>query len=271
MKKSLFIAAFTVCGWVVPACVIAAPAPVKEVLEQGGFYIGRVNAGDKVYLNKKPVFVGKDGYFGIGFDRLAGKSQTLKICTVDKACTEQVLSLKKRDYVVQQVRGVSNKHVNPDPEQTKRVEADNAAVVAVRKRVNDGADFRLGFKLPIDAQTSGVYGSRRLYNGEERSWHKGHDLAAPVGTPVKAPAGGVVRMTRDTFMAGNLLVLDHGLGFYTVYAHLNKFKVKVGQRVEQGDVIAEVGTTGRSTGPHLHWGMYWQNVAIDPILWVTGK
>ncbi|MBI1309087.1 MAG: peptidoglycan DD-metalloendopeptidase family protein [Proteobacteria bacterium] len=154
------------------------------------------------------------------------------------------------------------------------IAADNKAigaarVVAERHDEKQYGDFAKPFLLPVKGGvTSGVFGSRRTYNGEEHSWHRGHDLAAPRGTEVRAPAAGVVRLARMTFLTGNLLMLDHGAGVTSVYAHLAKMNVKVGDKVVAGQVIGRVGTTGRSTGPHLHWGMYWQNHPIDPILWV---
>ena len=121
---------------------------------------------------------------------------------------------------------------------------------------------------PVAGPRTGVFGSQRLYNGQERSWHNGVDWAAAVGTPVRAPADGVVRLTRDTFMSGNLVMLDHGLGVSTVYAHLDRMDVRVGQRLQQGDVLGTVGTTGRSSGPHLHWGVFWGETPLDPLLWL---
>jgi murein DD-endopeptidase MepM/ murein hydrolase activator NlpD len=116
---------------------------------------------------------------------------------------------------------------------------------------------------------TGVYGSRRLYGGEERSWHKGHDFAVPRGTPIHAPADGIVTMAAMTFFNGNLVIIDHGDRLFTIYAHLSAMDVKPGDKVRRGQLIGKVGTTGRSTGPHLHWGVYWQNMAIDPILLVN--
>jgi murein DD-endopeptidase MepM/ murein hydrolase activator NlpD len=105
-----------------------------------------------------------------------------------------------------------------------------------------------------------------LYGGEERDWHKGHDFAVPTGTPVYAPAAGVVTLAQLTFFNGNLIILDHGDRLFTIYAHLSEMNVKPGGKVKAGQLIGRVGTTGRSSGPHLHWGAYWQNLAIDPIL-----
>lgn len=241
-------------------------------LEQAGYLAGMVTPGTKVYLDGEPVWVGEKGQMMVAFDRMAKPKMVLKICETGKTCAQRELTLKQRTYEVQNVRGIPAKTVNPDPKHLERMKGDNAAIggarsTAVAKAGDNDAFLRL-FKLPIEGVTTGVFGSRRTYNGEERSWHKGRDFAAPIGTPVKAPADGVVRLARDTFMNGNIVLLDHGGGMTTAYAHLNKMLVKPGDVVKEGDVFAEVGNTGRSSGPHLHWGAYWKNMAIDPMLWV---
>jgi murein DD-endopeptidase MepM/ murein hydrolase activator NlpD len=156
--------------------------------------------------------------------------------------------------------------------------ADNAAIAAARRatlaaatrgEVAGGLGFLERFRRPSVGPITGVYGSARLFDGAERSWHKGVDYAAPTGTPVVAPAAGVVRLARSTFMSGNLVMLDHGANLTSLYAHLDTMAVKVGQVVQAGDRLGTVGTTGRSSGPHLHWGLYVGPVALDPQFWVA--
>jgi biotin carboxyl carrier protein len=253
----------------------SAPVPtVRGVLEQGGFWVGQAAPGSTAKLNGEPLWVRKDGLVVVGFPRDAGIEQKLEVCAPDADCQTQTLNVKIRKFVTQNVTKVPPKTVEPSPAELKQMEADNAATQAARDiamKSRSWEEFALlkGATLPIDVPTSGVFGSRRTYNGQERSWHKGHDLAAKTGTPVKAPADGTVRLARLTFMSGNLIMLDHGAGVTTVYAHLSHMDVKPGDKVKRGQVIGKVGTTGRSSGPHLHWGLYWQNVAIDPMLWVV--
>lgn len=268
----------SMAGGLLAAGNVAAETPqltvVHEALEQAGFLVGTVPVGSKVTLDGKALWVGPKGEVVMGFDREAKPEAVLKICDADKACESETLQIEQRTYVTQNVKGIPPKTVEPNPDEVKLVEADNIATAAARTVAAKNADARFafmdGFKKPIDGPTptSGVFGSRRTYNGQERSWHKGHDFAAKTGTPIQAPADGTVRLARRTFMSGNLIMLDHGGGVTTVYAHLSEMGVKVGDEVKEGDVIGKVGTTGRSSGPHLHWGAYWQNVAIDPILWV---
>ena len=269
-------------GWLVMAMMAmvggvgaVAPQVVRQDLQPGGFYVAQVPPNSRVTLNGEAVETGPKGELVVGFDRNAKPEQVLKVCGTEAACTETRLRLKPRSYVTQNVTKVPAKTVEPDAAQVARVKADNAATAAARAKAKAAARWRQAymdaFVLPLEARTSGVFGSRRTYNGQERSWHKGHDLAAPTGTAVRAPAGGIVRLARDTFMSGNLIMLDHGGGLTSVYAHLDAMDVAVGDEVKARESIGKVGTTGRSSGPHLHWGMYWQNTAIDPILWVSTK
>ena len=116
---------------------------------------------------------------------------------------------------------------------------------------------------------SGVYGSQRVLNGEPRAPHRGVDIAAPAGTPVGAMADGVVSLAApDMYFTGNTVMIDHGYGLHSVYAHLSRLLVKVGQTVRKGQPVGRVGATGRATGPHLHWGVYWFDRALDPALLV---
>lgn len=273
MRKVILSA---VAGLLVAGNALADAAGITEVrsaMEQGGFYVAKVPVGSTVMLNETSLWVGPKGEVVIGFDRNQKPKAKLKVCDVVGQCTIKTLTVAARDFKTQNVKGIPPKTVDPSPAETQRTEDDAKATAAARAKAVEGASWRVafmdGFKLPVQGPTSGVYGSRRTYNGQERSWHKGHDLAAKTGTPVYAPADGIVRLARDTFMSGNLIMLDHGGAITTVYAHLDSMNVKVGDTVTVGQLIGKVGTTGRSSGPHLHWGAYWQNVAIDPILWVV--
>lgn len=246
---------------------------VRSALVQGGFLVGEVAPGSKVTLDGQPLWVGPKGEVVIGFDREAKSKVVIEVCERPAMCVRKELKVAKRAFKTQNVKGVPPKSVDPNPAEEAQMAEDNKATQAAKDKALEGASWRVafmdGFALPVDGPTSGVFGSRRTYNGQERSWHKGHDLAAKTGTPVHAPADGIVRLARSTFMSGNLIMLDHGGAITTVYAHLDEMDVKVGDTVKAGEVIGKVGTTGRSSGPHLHWGAYWKNVPIDPILWVA--
>ena len=249
---------------------------VRQSLQQGGYLLATVPLSSTVTLGGQTVPVIPDGqgraHILLGFDRFEPATRWLKVCSAPAVCTSKKLTIATRTYATQNVRGAPKAKVEPDAAALKRMAADNRAIGVARSvAVANAADndgFRQIFKKPSVGPTSGVYGSRRLFDGKERSWHKGHDYAAPTGTPVYAPASGTVRLARDTFMNGNLVMIDHGARLTSVYAHLNKIAVRDGQQVQVGDKLGEVGSTGRSSGPHLHWGMYVNGVAIDPVLWL---
>ena len=128
-------------------------------------------------------------------------------------------------------------------------------------------DFAQAFIWPVQGRISGRFGNQRVYNGTPKSPHSGMDIAAANGTPVKAPAAGIVTFASPSlYLTGGTVVIDHGAGVSSNFLHLSRIDVKVGDRVEQGQVFAAVGATGRATGPHLHWGMNWFDVRIDPLL-----
>jgi exodeoxyribonuclease VII large subunit len=260
---------FVTSAWAAPQ-IKPVVKPVRSSLQQGGFFIGEVAPDTKVYFHNKEVDVNPDGRFFVGFDRFEPVDATLKACQ-GKNCVTLPLTLTQRTYQVQNIVGVPPKTVNPGPAELKQAKIDTAHIIAARSKASTLTAFEHPLAEPITVHyvNTGVYGSRRLYGGEERSWHKGHDFAVPRGTPIHAPADGIVTMAAMTFFNGNLVIIDHGDRLFTIYAHLSAMDVKPGDKVRRGQLIGKVGTTGRSTGPHLHWGVYWQNMAIDPILLVN--
>lgn len=269
MKALMWVVALLMAGG-----VQAQELAVKEVrssLQQGGFYIGKTVPGAKVVYDGKTQTANAQGHFILGFDRDVAPEQRFEVCAGTPAsCVKQTVLVEPREFKKQPIKGVSNKHVNPDPKQQAQLAADSKAIKTARAKITASDAFAGAFARPIagDVPISGVYGSSRTYNGEERSWHRGADFAAPTGTPVLAPAEGTVTLAQFTFMNGNLVVLDHGQGLYTIYAHLDSMSVAQGEKVTRGKAIGKVGTTGRSTGPHLHWGVYWNQMALDPLLFL---
>lgn len=240
-------------------------------LVQGGFVFGQTTPYAKVSIEGESTQSGADGTFTFGLNRNLPEAVTLEITTKDKT-EKQVLFIKQRTYKTQKINGIPSRKVTPNAEDMKHIQSDSAQIKDAR---NHFSDLKFIFEkpiLPASGPKSGVYGSRRVFNGEERSWHKGMDIAAPTGANVVAPIGGVVRLALPlSFFNGNLIILDHGYNLMTIYAHLNSMNVKTGETVQKGDIIGTVGQTGRATGPHLHWGLYWKNMALDPELWVQGN
>lgn len=251
--------------------VFAKDFQYSGALTQGGYITGKINpeyelyvpgTGRKVYL---PITT--DGRFFYGLERHTPASIDFELRTKNGEVVQTIpLIITPRDFPTEIIKGVPQKTVTPDPEQVARSRKDSAGITAARSQLTDQLTDTSCFNEPAQGRHSGFYGSRRTYNGAERSWHKGLDIAAPTGTPVAAPMAGQVTFAGDTFFNGNLIIIDHGLQLFTIYAHLDRMDVQVGDVVTKGRQIGLVGTTGRSTGPHLHWGAYWRNTAIDPQL-----
>ncbi len=240
-------------------------------LVQGGLLFGDAPADHRVLLDGEAVPRSADGRFLVGFARDEVAARTLTVIAPDGERFERELVPAERAFEIQRIDGLPPSKVTPDPESLERIRAEAAMTRAARERVDDRTDFADGFIWPMTGPITGVYGSQRILNGEPRSPHWGIDIAAPTGTPVRAPAGGIVTLTHDDmYFSGGTLLIDHGLGLSSAFLHLHRILVEEGQRVEQGDVIAEVGATGRVTGPHLDWRMNLGATRVDPGLLLPG-
>ncbi len=251
--------------WSWPATAIAIE--LEGSLTQGGFAIGQAAPGSTVSLDGRPVRVAEDGTFIIGFGRRAANKAKLKILNVDGRAQTKMLSIKSRRYRISRIDGLPSRKVTPKPEDLKRIRAESALIKKIRRRDTAEAYFRSQFMWPAQGRISGVYGSQRILNGKPRRPHMGVDIAGPKGTPVMAMTDGVVTMVhQNMFFTGKTLMIDHGHGLQSVYAHLNAIAVAEGQAVKKGDVIGQIGATGRTTAPHLHWGVSWFATRLDPAL-----
>lgn len=176
-----------------------------------------------------------------------------------------------KDYEAQHIRLKNQKHVTPDPEQVKRYQREYEEQMKAYSSFRAVMPSNISLDRPVQGRLSSPFGLRRFFNGEERNPHSGLDFAVPHGTPVKAPADGVITIVADYFFNGKTVFIDHGQGLITMYCHLSEFDVKVGDVVSRGQVIARVGATGRATGPHLHWNVSLNNARVDPALFIQGK
>ena len=237
-------------------------------VSQGALVIGRVVPGSHVEYAGRRLRVSAYGsvVFGVGRDE-KGPLQ-VRVVRPDGTRQTVAIAVTARDWPVERVNGVPPKTVNPPPQIAKRIAREQAQVTAARERDDPRTDFAQAFIWPVRGRISGRFGNARVYNGQAAgSGHSGMDIAVPTGTPVKAPAAGVVTFAApDLYLTGGTVLLDHGFGVSSNFLHLSRLYVKVGDRVEQGQLIGAVGATGRATGPHLHWGMNWFNVRIDPLL-----
>ncbi len=181
-----------------------------------------------------------------------------------RVVAEVRVQVRSRAYGVQKIR-VDPRMVSPRGEDAERVEREARLIRSVLGTTTPRRLWAGGFSLPAQGPVSGPFGVRRVYNGTPRGYHSGLDIAAPRGSPVRAAASGRVALARELYYTGNTVFLDHGLGLYTAYFHMDTLSVREGQRVGAGTVLGTVGSTGRSTGPHLHWGVYVAGVKVDPL------
>jgi len=234
---------------------------------QGGLIFGACGSPCSVSLDDNPVMVSPDGHFVIGFDRDETGARVLRVREAGAAEQSSSLLVAKREFPIERVEGLPPETITPDPAALERIRQEAQMVESARARRDPRTDYAEGFAWPALGRISGVYGSQRILNGEPRRPHYGVDIAAPTGTPVHAPAAGVVTLAYDDmYFSGGTLVLDHGQGLSSSFLHLSRILVESGATVRKGDVIAEVGATGRASGPHLDWRMNWLDRRVDPQL-----
>ena len=242
----------------------AEPYALKGAWEQGAVLIGTTTPGAKIALDGRSLQVSPEGLFVFGLDRDAKPAAELRIKLPGAPEVVETHDIARREWDIQPIDGLPPKLVNPPPETEKRIAREQALIGAVKKRDTARIDFATPFTWPALGRISGVFGSQRILNGTPKSPHYGVDVAVPIGTPVQAPAGGIVSLAEpDLYFTGGTLIIDHGHGLQSILVHLSKLLVKPGDVVTQGQLVAESGMTGRATGPHLHWGLYWFDEHVD--------
>ena len=237
----------------------------SHMLEQGSLVVGKAQSGARVSVDGKNVAVSAGGTFTFGFAYDQTKAAMVALSYADGTQETRVVAPVIRKYEIQSITGLPEKFVTPPPEELERIHHEGALIANARTRDTEGTWFADGFDWPVHGIISSVFGSQRILNGVPKAPHLGVDIAAPEGTPIRAPAGGIVSLTGDDFYYdGNITLLDHGQGVSTCYVHQSKLLVKAGDVVKRGDVIGLVGMTGRATGPHLHWGLNLFQLKLDP-------
>ena len=274
-KPSKALAAAWLCGSLALCLAsreVSAATTITGEPIQGGLIFGRTAPGSEARLDGKSIMVSADGDFVLGFDRDETGQRVLKVSAPGQAEEVFTFDVKMREYQIERVDGLPPSTVKPDPVQEARIANEAAQVSAARARVDDRSDYLGGFMWPARGRISGVYGSQRILNGEPKRPHYGLDIAGPTGTPVYAPAAGIVTLAHPAmFLSGGTLVLDHGQGLSSTFLHLSELLVTSGTSVKQGDKIALMGATGRASGPHLDWRMNWLDRKVDPELLLEGK
>ena len=233
---------------------------------EGGLMIARTAPDNRVTLDDAAIPVAPDGLFIVGFHRDSDLPVTIGITTADGTSQLTVLTPQQRSYQIQRIDGLQKNMVTPPENVIARIKSDQAAVAAARQTPAAAGDFWRGIDWPVTGRISGVFGSQRILNGQPRQPHYGIDIAVPKGTPVRAPASGLVTLVKDLYFSGWTVIINHGLGLNSTFLHLDSTAISGGDTVQRGSIIGTVGSTGRSTGPHLDWRLDWQGRRIDASL-----
>lgn len=266
----LFLAA--AAAWALPAKIQSVPGGIALV-ELGEF-------GPKppeVFFENRAVRVERTkggewaALVGVSLSAKPGSALAVTHREQGGAVVHTVFPVGKRDYPEQRIRIDQDRYVHPSPQELARITRESARLRAALEGFSNDRVSPLGLSRPVQGRVSGAFGLRRFFNDEPRSPHSGLDLAAARHTPVKAAQAGRVALVDDFFFCGRFVLLDHGQGFHTLYCHLEKTAVKEGQGVKSGAKIGTVGSSGRATGPHLHWGVSLNGVWVDPAYLLTSS
>jgi murein DD-endopeptidase MepM/ murein hydrolase activator NlpD len=228
---------------------------------QGHYILGKTNPGTKIFIDKKNVKVSSDGYFVFGI----GKDRKFDV-TITENNKKIIKKILKRKYNIQRIDGLEESKVTPPESVYKRIKEENNKIGEARAINSNLPFFKDQFIMPVKGIISGVYGSQRILNGKPKWPHYGIDIAAKQGTMIKSSGAGIVTMAEeDLYYTGGTIIMDHGHGISTIYSHLESVIVSVGDKINQGDIIGTVGSTGRSTGPHLDFRVNWFQTRLDPM------
>ena len=232
---------------------------------QGHFIIGKTDPTAKIIIDKKKVKVSDDGFFVFGLDR--DRKFDLTITKIVNGKKDKIIKkVLKRKYNIQRIDGLEESKVTPPESVYKRIKEENNKIGEARAINSDLPFFKNQFIMPVEGIISGVYGSQRILNGKPKWPHYGIDIAAKQGTMIKSSGSGIVTMAEDDlYYTGGTIIMDHGHGISTIYSHLENVMVSVGDKINQGDIIGTVGSTGRSTGPHLDFRVNWFQTRLDPM------
>lgn len=243
----------------------------------GGIAIVKLNAisetvdNPEAYFKNHRVLVRKndthwEAIVGLPLSIKAGIHK-LKVKYKNKTLHKE-FSVADKKYKTQHITLKNKRMVNPYAKDMDRIIKEKKIIINALKQWSEQENVQTHFILPVEGRLSSPFGLKRFFNNQPRKPHSGLDIAAPEGAIIKAPADGRVINTGNYFFNGNTVFLDHGQGLITMFCHMNAINIKEGATVKQGDVIGEVGMTGRVTGPHLHWSVSLNNTRIEPKLFL---
>lgn len=238
---------------------------VQTPLTQGAFIYGTLNPDETVILYDHILKADKNGRFIGALPVYADKSIDF-IIKKGKQIHKKTFSVTQRLWHEEIVNGLPPKKVTPDNSDQKRIQQESQLLKKARKS-SEYTNFPICFNHPVTnyKRISSEFGSKRILNGIKTTGHSGTDYAAPIGTIITAPADGLVKLVHpNMFFSGKTILIDHGFGIFSSYSHLDSINVKTGQFIKRGEQIGTIGTTGRSTGPHLHFTLSWYEIRVDP-------
>jgi murein DD-endopeptidase MepM/ murein hydrolase activator NlpD len=253
----------------VTCCVSAAWAAPEDSRRPGGVAIIDVGSAKlampDVSFDNRPVLVMQDAdrwkaVVGIPLDTDPGPT------TVSANGIKVTVTIIEHGYTEQRITVANQSYVTPDQEQLDRIGRERRIIDGALNNFRDVPVTGISLAAPVDGPRSSSFGKRRFFNDQPRAPHKGMDISAAQGVPIKAPRDGVVTATGDYFFNGNTVIIDHGQGYVTMYCHLSEISAEEGRTVATGETIGAVGATGRVTGPHLHFGTYLNGTAVDPAI-----
>ena len=245
------------------------PAAIRlaDSVQPGGLVIGKAAAGSAVHVDDRRIRVSGDGRFVFGVGRDAKGTIDVRIKPPQGNEIKRIVGISERDYKIQRIDGLPSRKVEPNPDDQAKIEEDWILLNRAKSMDSDALAFADKAVWPVIGPISGVFGSQRILNGKPKSPHRGVDVAASHGTAVSAMLDGIVTIaTEDMYFTGGTVMVDHGHGVQSLYAHLASIDVQVGQRLTRGEPLGTIGSTGRATGPHLHLSLYWFRTALDPAL-----
>ncbi|WP_234989972.1 M23 family metallopeptidase [Altererythrobacter xiamenensis] len=253
----------------------SAPEPAPHFsyageLTQGGWIRGQVPRGTvTAKLNSEPIDFDTYGNFFAAFDRDAEVQHVLAAELQDGRTIDQTIRITPRDWDIEHVN-VARRTGGPSASFMQRRRPELEQIWAARAKKTGAKGWQQDFIWPVKGRLSGRFGSQRIYRGEPGSYHSGADIATgESGTPFVAPADGVVTLAAQDFsLEGKLLIIDHGNGLNSAFLHASRLTVAEGDMVKQGQQIGNIGSSGRATGPHLHWSIKWKDARLDPLLFV---
>lgn len=264
-----FLLSFSIVGF-------SAQLP-QQSLVPGGIAVielGKLdNTSPQVFYQKRKVLVveNNDNWVALIGIPLSAKPGQHRILLKNEQSPDRTMpiTIAAKEYPSQYITIKNKRMVNPNPEDLERIKKDRIPINKALNTWTEQSVVDADFSVPVDGRLSSPFGLRRFFNNQPRNPHSGLDIAAPKGTPIKAPANGVVINSGNYYFNGNTVFLDHGKGLLTGYFHMNEIRVEAGQRLKRGDVLGTVGETGRVTGPHLHWNVYLNRTKVDPALFIT--